>query len=161
MSSDFGRRCVAWALAKLGRSYVWGGNGTVMWTKHGMKPTIDVAHVTEAYDCAGLVKAAAHACGGTDLRAQWNAQTMFDRLGPPSLAEDFVLRLYGKNAQAISHVAFDLGKGLRLEAAGGDQTTLTLADALNRKGAFVRIGFETRNDLIAIRSLSALEKAKP
>lgn len=155
--SDFNRRCVAWALTKIGKPYIWAASGTSMWTPSGMVKTFDRADVSEAYDCVGLVKSAVFACGGPDLRAKWNAQSVFDFLQPPGPDEEFTLRLYGSSG-AIQHIAFDIGSGLRLEAAGGDHTTTNLARSLSRPAAFVRVGFELRNDFIAFRSLAAMEK---
>ena len=154
--SDFSRRVVEWALTKVGRPYIWAANGPVIWTPSGLKSTLEHTGASEAYDCVGLVKAAVMACGGTDVRATWNAQTMFDELPQPRPGETFTLRLYG-TAPRIQHVAFDLGSGLRLEAAGGDHTTTDLAKSLSRPRAVVRVGFELRNDFVGFRSLAALE----
>lgn len=132
----------------------------MIWTPKGMAATFTVAGTPEGYDCVGLVKSAVVACGGPDLRPSWNAQTLFDKLPMPTIDEQFMLRLYGSKAR-IEHVAFDLGNGLRLEAAGGTHTTVNLAASQALPNAFVRIGFEVRSDFVAYRSLAALEAAKP
>lgn len=154
---NFSQRVISKALAKLGLPYVWGGNGVQCWSAAGAVPTQRVAGCPEGYDCVGLVKSAAYESGAPDIRMTANAQTLYDRLPAPLVGEEFVLRFYGKGPDKIWHVAFDLGHGLRLEAAGGDHTTTTYLEALKRSAA-VRVGFELRNDLVGIRSLAALEK---
>lgn len=157
----FSQRVLDWALLQVGRPYCWGGCGSVTWTPKGLVPTIKATEgASVAFDCAGLVKAAVFACGGADVRATHNAQTMYDKLPPPAETERFVLRMYGTKTR-ITHVAFELGNtGLVLEAAGGDHTTKTLADSLNRPNAFVRVNRDTRTDCVAYRSLAALEGKK-
>lgn len=158
--SAFARGCVFWALTKVGRPYIWAAKGAVMWTPSGLVSTLDKAGASEAYDCVGLVTAAWYACGGVDVRSTWNAQSIYDLAPAPAHAEAFPLRLYGASASKITHVAIDLGNGLRLEASGGDSTTTDLAKSLSRPAALVRVGFELRNDLIGFRSLAAMEKKK-
>lgn len=157
--SDFNTRCVAWALTKLGRPYIWGASGDVLWTAQGMVPTSSSAQTVEGYDCAGLVKCASLACGGTDLRAVWSARDMFKNLPAPLPGEGLTLRFYGL---PVTHVAFDLGNNLILEAAGGDHTTTTLQKSFQRTRAMVRVGFESRSsEVVGYRSLASMETAKP
>lgn len=157
MSESFVRKTVRHVYAKIGKPYIWGGNGELMWTPDGVVRTIIRAHILEAYDCAGLIKDSTFDALGTDVRWLWNAQTMFDRLPVPDIGDQFALRFYGPGPASVSHVALDIGNGLIIEAAGGDQTTLTYTDAM-RRGADVRLCFEHRKDFLGARSLEAMER---
>lgn len=159
MSESFSEKCVKYALKHLGKPYCWGANGPLTWTPAGLVSTQSVCDCPEAFDCVGLVKDAVFDALGPDLRATWNAQTMHDRLPSPLVGDAFALCFYGPSLQRVSHVAFDLGNNLRLQSAGGDQTTKTYRDAVMR-GACVQIGFEQRSDLLGRRSLAALKEVK-
>ncbi len=156
----FPRRCVAWALKRQGMPYIWGGKGETTWTPTNPRPTAQVAQTPEGYDCSGLVASAVLAAGGPDVRFHWSAQTMWDQLPATTDGDDFALVLYGKGTARVTHVAIELGRGLVLEAAGGDQTTRTYLDAM-RRGASVSINFETRSDRLGRRSLIAFQHAAP
>lgn len=155
----FAQACVAWALRRLGDPYIWAGEGE--WCVRGPVGAGQILSVAEVgcpgygFDCAGLVKRAALAANpqGPDLRGPWGAQHLFWHL-PEAREGDIRLVFYGVGDVA-SHVGFDLGNHLVLEASGGDATTLTYANALHRN-AKVRIGFEQRPDRIGYRSLEAV-----
>lgn len=156
--SDFSRRAVAWALTRQGLPYLWGGNGLVTWTPKGMVPTRVAASCDEGYDCAGLVKAAVYGIGGPDVRAQWSCQELFDFLPPPDAKETRRLRFFGPDNGHVKHVAFELGGGYQLEAAGGDSSTKSYTDAI-RRGAKVSVRDEMhgRSDFLGYRSLAAMQ----
>lgn len=168
----FNQAVVHQALKAIGCPYVWAGRGDFYVRDGQLVHSADLV-----FDCAGLVGWAVKQAGGPDLRHWWGADHML-RLLPeihplsaangfaydPALYEPFRLRLYGRagadGVKHATHVAIGLGNGLVLEAAGGDQTTLTIEDARAR-GARVRVGFEQRQDFLGERSLLALQKANP
>ena len=154
---SFDKRVVTAALKRLGMPYIWGGHGNVCWVLENsvakIVPMQAHAGCPFGYDCAGLVTDAVLEAGGPDIRWKHNAQTLYDTL-PIILSpipDDNFLVFYGRPGH-ISHIAIGLGKDLIIEAAGGDQTTNTYADALNR-GATVRINYEHRLDRMGFRKL--------
>lgn len=139
----------------LGAPYVWRGKGKSLWTPRGLELHPWVGQV---FDCSGLVTVALKAAGGPDLRATHSAQTMFDQF---PIADDFeaagVLRFYGKSRSQVTHVAICTGRNDRgqvtvIEAAGGDETTVTPLVA-SWRGAKVREGAELRRDFLGSRRL--------
>jgi peptidoglycan DL-endopeptidase CwlO len=98
--SGAARRAVAFAMAQLGKPYIWGASGP------------------SAYDCSGLVMAA-YRSGGVWLprvsRAQWNAGP---HVGLGNLAPgDLVFFAYNTgNPSSIHHVGMYIGGGAMVEA---------------------------------------------
>lgn len=145
------RDVIKHGLAYVGAPYVYRGKGLELWDPSGPKTHhwgVDV------FDCSGLVTTAYRDAGGKDLRFTHAAQTMFDEFPHRSAdALEFgLLKFYGASVKAVTHVCFSLGNGLVLEAAGGDATTRTPADAKAR-GARVRVVFDGRHDLVGWRAL--------
>lgn len=153
LDSAFARNVVTAALRQLGLPYLWAGRGD--WYVRGteMRPVRDAGCDFLAFDCAGLVGWSCWKAGGPDLRNWWAADHLYQAL-PFSRPDEFSLAFYGPRAHA-THVAIELGRGLVLEAAGGDSTTTTYEAALKR-GARVRVGFEQRTDKLGSRSLAGL-----
>ena len=158
----FDEMVVQAALRKVGTPYIWAGKGDYC-VRDGRVLRMPEMGCDEAFDCSGLVTWAVREAGGPDLRATWGAARMWQEL--PDLDEEagedddwFALALYGTKQRA-THVALELGRGLLLDASGGDSATLTLKDALNAN-AFVRVHLDTRKDLLGYRSLVALRKRK-
>jgi cell wall-associated NlpC family hydrolase len=165
VSLRFDELVVEQALMQLGVPYIWAGRGDYavrdLNDGKGLRnvPMGAAAGCDRGLDCSGLVTWAIWKAGGGDLRGWWGADALWRHL--PDLDEDeeddwFALDFYGTNKKA-THVAIELGRNLVVEAAGGDSTTLTLTDAMKR-GAFVRMGFEKRQDFLGRRSLSATRK---
>ncbi len=91
-------RAVAWALARLGTPYRWGGEGD------------------GGFDCSGLVQAAFAAAGVVLPRV---AQDQFD--AGPRLPPDVALRpgdlvFFGTSAHAVDHVGIVVGTGEMVDA---------------------------------------------
>ena len=89
---------VAWALARVGTPYVWGGTGP------------------DGFDCSGLMQAAFAAAGVHLPRV---AQDQFDagpRLpaGTPLVPGDLVF--FGASADAVTHVGMAVGAGDMVDA---------------------------------------------
>jgi hypothetical protein len=150
----FIRRFVESAMQQLGRPYVWAGRGDFAVRNLQNVDVRTLGCDSLAFDCAGLVTWAAHKAGALDLRGWWGAQHLFDAL-PAAVPGEFSLSFYGRSPSEITHVGIDLTHEIILEAAGGDQRTLTYLDAI-KQNALVRIGFERRADKMGTRSLSAL-----
>ncbi len=143
------RSIVHHALRYLGAPYVWRGKGLDLWS-----PVAPLSHHwgEEVFDCSGLVTTALKDAGGPDWRFTHSAQALFDELKPVDAGAFGSLKFYGANAKAVTHVAFDLGNGLVLEAAGGDSTTVTPSIAKQR-GAKVRVALDYRRDGVGSRAL--------
>lgn len=171
----FDQQVVELALGQLGAPYLWAGRGN--WCVRGPVGHGTITPVAEqgvppsrpagggepglAFDCAGLVGWAAWRCGAPDLRGLWGADTFWHWLpeydpGGEDPGECHRLVFYGQLSRII-HVAIDLGRGLVLEAAGGDETTLLYSDATRRPMARVRVGPELRRDRVGSRSLLAVQ----
>jgi cell wall-associated NlpC family hydrolase len=157
----FDELVVDFALHQLGAPYAWAGRGEYCVrpgpdSQPAIFPVTSQGFGSLAFDCAGLVDWAVWKAGGPDLRGWWGADHLWQRL-PERLPDDppdaYRLAFYGHAGRA-SHIGIALAKGLVIEAAGGDQTTLTYADAM-RRGAYVRIGRSSRIDLLGYRSLLA------
>ena len=113
-----------YALKFVGIPYIWGGKSF------------------DGIDCSGLMKWLLLS-GGVRLDGLPNTQQLYDFFSQPknhSHQEPALgaLVFYGQSKSQINHVALCLSKRVHIEAAGGDSTTLTLADA-KLKRAFVRI----------------------
>lgn len=168
MTTSFDRATVAIGYTQLGRPYSWAARGEWAVRKNAAGlfvnvPVGDLGFNGLAFDCAGLVLWSAFRAGGPDLRGWWSADHLWKFL--PMFAADehagddsFRLNFYGSEAKGATHVSFDLGRGQVLEAAGGDSTTLTPADAAARPAAHVRVGFGMRGDLLGTRSLRAVAR---
>jgi len=158
MSSEwiFSRAVVKKALSQLGKPYIWAGRGDFVVSAGKQVHPATLGCPEFAFDCAGLVGWAAWRSGAQDLRGWWGAQHLATALPPRQPGEPFELAFYGRDMAHVTHVAIHLGGGLVLEAAGGDATTLTYADAL-RRAARVRIDFDGRVDGLCTRSLEGLK----
>lgn len=116
-----------YALSLTGVPYKWGGRSP-----------------KEGLDCSNLVRILLHS-QGIELDNAYSAAELFlhfSRLHPVTQTEQKPsfgsLIFYGKNKQDIEHVAMALSATTQIESAGGDHTTLTITDAIE-KAAFVRI----------------------
>jgi cell wall-associated NlpC family hydrolase len=99
-ASVLAQQAIAFALGQLGKPYVWGATGPA------------------SYDCSGLVQSAWQAAGVSIPR---NTQTQYDEGGqriPLSQAQpgDLVFWGYGRNPQAVHHVALYLGNNEIVQA---------------------------------------------
>lgn len=126
-----------------GSPYIWGGRGDVIWTPAGLKPHVFGIKV---FDCSGLILVGWRDFCGTERRGSMNAQSLHDNLIElVPRGEEFnefgALLFYGMSPKRVSHVMLNLGNGLVIEAAGGDETTTGI-----KAGAFVRIGRNQRKE---------------
>lgn len=153
---------------RIGCPYIWAGKGD-----HAIRDQKVVLMAElgceRGFDCSGTHTDTVRELGGNDLRGWWNAHAMLVNLPEPSFDEVLRLVLYGSNGHA-DHVALELGvrvssgnilwTGFVIEAAGGDSTTLTAADALAspylKGGARVGLWPETHHNRLGVRSLRAL-----
>lgn len=161
----FDQLAVDFALAQLGAPYIWAGRGDWYVSEGKILSTTNLGDpkVRLVFDCAGLVLWAAFRAGAdSDGRGWWGADTLWTHLPerlPDEPADANRLVFYGSPARA-SHVALDLGRGIVLEAAGGDSRTTSLEAAAKGVGygpARVRVGREHRLDRLGYRSLLALK----
>lgn len=106
----------------LGKPYHWGGSNGI-----------------EGFDCSGFVQEM-HEAQGQERGPDCNAQGFYERYkGRPAAIPEFgTLAFYGKSVSSVSHIVFCLNSTLMFEFGGGDSTTKTLQDAINRN-AFGRI----------------------
>jgi len=124
-----------YALTFVGLPYKWGGKSPL-----------------EGYDCSGFIQELMRSVG-LDPPNDQTAKALFDhfsengewnRLGMGSLL------FFGRGPKYISHIAMALDTYRMIEAAGGNSTTLTKQDAIDRE-AMVRIRLiKSRKDLQAI-----------
>lgn len=138
------------ALAYQGAPYVWCGKGHQLWSTVGL-----VSHSWHfpVFDCSGLVGTAIRDAGGPDWRATRSAETYRKECAPSLDPWAFgALRLYGRNGKA-DHIAIVLAQGYVLEAAGGDSSTRTPADAAKRRHACVRVNRDRRADFMCAVAL--------
>lgn len=121
----------------IGIPYIYGGNNPLT----GM-------------DCSGLMQWIFHAigfaphdrCDAQQLYNMYSSQLAKSIATPQKGA----LVFYGKDMHSIDHIAFAINDNWIIESAGGDHTTLTIADAKIR-GACVRERlYNYRKDLVAI-----------
>ena len=146
------------ALHQVGLPYLWAARGDWAVRDTAIVTTESLGCDHLAFDCSGLVTWAAYRAGAVDLRHWWGADSLFRRLPDPE-PDALALVFYGPRARA-THVAIELRRGVVLEAAGGDETTLTYVDAAKR-GARVRVGIDRRADRLGVRSVLALKSLTP
>lgn len=139
---------------QMGLPYVWAGQGEWAVRDGRIVATDSLGCDSRAFDCAGLVKWCAYKAGGPDLRGWWSADHLWRSL-PPAVPGELALVFFGPRARA-THVEVEIRPGVLVGANGGDETTLTCADALKR-GAMVRMHNDTRVDRLGSRSLDALK----
>jgi cell wall-associated NlpC family hydrolase len=161
----FDQRVADFALQQLGRPYLWAARGD--WAvrpdhvTHQLRnvPVATLGAAGNAFDCAGLVTWASWKAGAADLRGWWSADHLWHQLPERDMPEgdDWNRLVFFGLGDHATHVAIDLGRGLILEAAGGDSTTLNAFDA-EKRGARVRIGRCYRGDLLGTRSLAAVAR---
>lgn len=143
------------AMSQAGAPYIWQAKGDIIWTPG----TPALNPFGPSFDCSGLVTWAMWKSGNKDMRLTHNAQMLFNELVPTSSGTEAeakpVLCFYGKSPTGITHVAlgFSLyGEAYVVEAAGGDSTTTTIAEA-KKRGARVRVGPAIRGDFVGSRRL--------
>jgi hypothetical protein len=127
MSLPMVDRFVEFAAAQTGKSYIWAGKGDYRIDSSGNVVALD----SPGFDCSGLVTCALHAAGFNDHRNDWNAQAMFDTLSTALPRPNLALAFFGQGMKDIHHVCICLEgdvTGWVIEAAGGDQRTLTPQD---------------------------------
>jgi cell wall-associated NlpC family hydrolase len=152
--SPFEKDFLDQALHQVGLPYLWAARGDWAVRDVSAVSTKSLGCDSLAFDCSGLVTWAAWRAGAVDLRHWWGADGLFRRLPDPE-PDALALVFYGPRARA-THVAIELRRGVVLEAAGGDETTLTYTDAAIR-GARVRVGLDRRADRLGSRSVLALK----
>lgn len=125
-----------YALQFVGDSYRFGSNGPTDW------------------DCSGFVLELLKASGLKPPQKDMSAQAIYNWIGtiqtPVAKTLDTgTLLFFGKDTQSINHIAMMLDPKTMIEAAGGDSTTLTLADAKAKGWAMVRCRpFGYRSDFL-------------
>lgn len=147
----FERAVVHAGLQHIGAPYVYRGKGLQRWTPQGLE--LHPWGGLYVFDCSGLVTYCLQHAGGPDWLASHSAETMFDSLPPAVDSWGFAALRFYRSVTKVDHVAFSLGNGLVLEAAGGDRTTLSPMDAARRPLARVRVCFESRTDFAGARLL--------
>lgn len=121
------------AMQYLGTPYVWAGE-----------------HPAYGFDCSGFVQRVFRDVG-VKLDRDRTSKELFEYLSLKGLYSgvgvDAIL-FFGKDVDSINHVAIALNDELMIEAAGGDSTTRTIAQA-NERDARVRIThINSRSNLI-------------
>ena len=128
-----------YALSFLGLPYIYGGNSAL-----------------NGFDCSGLVVEILKSDGKFPNNSDASSASLWKYLKNigwgETLKHDFGnLYFYGTKSK-INHVAYGIGDGKIIEAAGGDSTTTTRAKAA-AKDANVRLRmFNYRADLVGILS---------
>lgn len=177
----FDEQVVDLALRQVGAPYLWSARGDYVVRDErlpsgavlaGQQFNVHSAQVgvpagLSAFDCAGLVTWAAWKAGAADIRGWWGADTLYEHLPEYDASGERPgdcnrLVFYGALGGRATHVAIDIGRGLVIEAAGGDATTLTYQDALKRTRlspwpAAVAVRREFRRDRLGSRSLLAAQ----
>lgn len=124
---------ISYAKTFLGTPYRWGADGG------------------GAFDCSGFIQEVL-ACEDLDPGGDQNAQMLFDHFmekGNGSGIQKRSLLFFGKNKNAISHVAMAIGHSQMIEAAGGGREVNSDEDAI-KAGAMVRVRpITSRSDLVA------------
>lgn len=128
---------VDYAMSFLGKPYRWGGDDPIL-----------------GFDCSGLIQEIL-ASVGEDPPGDQTADSLYRYFKTRGNIRDVVsaypgdLAFYG-TPKKITHVSFCLDHGRCIEAAGGNESTKTTADA-SRQNAYVRIRpIRTRKDLVNI-----------
>lgn len=113
---------IDYAMRHLGVPYHWGGNNRLV-----------------GFDCSGFVCEVLKSVGLLQIRDDLSSQQLYEKFltGSP-IPSRGSLAFFGKGLLEISHVALVLDSRRMIECAGGDHTTLLLADA-QAKGALVRV----------------------
>lgn len=130
------------AMQHIGIPYLWGGKDP-----------------RKGLDCSGLAEVCLYILG-IDPPGIQNSQHLYDHFSTNSNGKWINrvtdkcdlgdLLFFGKDDNSISHVGVYLGIDLYLEAAGGDHTTTSMAEAVKRN-AFVKVSpVGHRKDLVAI-----------
>jgi cell wall-associated NlpC family hydrolase len=94
-------------------------------------------------DCSGFALLPLKAAGFVSYNVDLSAQDLYDLLKSPGLGSPLItpqggaLSFYG-TPKNIHHVGFVVNETMMLEAAGGDETTISKEEALLR-GAFVKL----------------------
>ena len=113
-----------YALMYLGTHYKFGGR-----------------NILEGLDCSQFVTEMMISCGLLPHGSDFGAQGLFDFFVEPNkasmLPQPGALSFYGKNADNIAHVGLCISDLFMYEAGGGDHTTISFQDAIDRN-AFVR-----------------------
>lgn len=134
------RQFIDVALAAQGCHYIWGGKGYLQFKDGGLKRHnfVDDKNVQlPVFDCSGLVTDALFKTTGMDLRGTHSSRVMLETF-PIVEPDDRDELPEGSLILYPVHVAIDLGRGLVLDANGGDKTTVTILDAIQR-GARVEV----------------------
>lgn len=142
------------AAGYIGAPYIWRGKGDYIWSPQGLIKNTFGSH-PYVFDCSGLVTFILNKMRTIpslklnipDMRGTHSAKTIEDTFPIAKTNEAGTLLLWP------SHVAIDCGRGFVLEAAGGDETTLTPSDAARRPNAKVRFGFNKRGAPTSFRRI--------
>jgi cell wall-associated NlpC family hydrolase len=97
-ASPVAAKAVAWALARLGTPYRWGGEGT------------------GGFDCSGLVQAAFAAAGVALPRVAQNQFDVGPRVAPGAALEPGDLVFFGDSPEAVDHVGIVVGTAEMVDA---------------------------------------------
>jgi len=127
-----------------GAPYVWKGKGLHLWTPAGLALH---SFGEPVFDCSGLMGVAILEAGGPDWRATKSADAYRTSLPFAESWEFGALRIYG-DGQKANHVSFVVRPGYVLEAAGGDSTTTSPAEARKRGRARVAVNRDRRSDFM-------------
>ena len=123
------------AYSHIDRPYIWGGNRPI-----------------DGFDCSGLVNFCLKQIGFLSSKDR-SSQMLYKTLVPLAMSSEIKpdsILFFGKDVDSITHIAIAINQKLMIGASGGDSTTITIYNAVDRKDARVRIDkIESRKDLIA------------
>lgn len=104
-------------------------------------------------DCSGLASELLGSLGLFPRNAELGSQSIYDFLKDKSVEDEIAvgsLSFYGPKLGQIDHVGMFIDEHLIIEAAHGDGTTTTLAEA-QKRNARVRVSpYNYRKDLVAV-----------
>lgn len=131
---SFEEKFVDIALSFQGSHYIWGGHGHLITkggrlTPHPFTDPNDATKRLMVFDCSGLITTSLWMASGgkIDLRTSHGSLAIWETFPEAKAALDGVILCYP------GHVSIDLGRDRVVDAHGGDSTTLTVLDAMQRR----------------------------
>lgn len=144
----------------IGRPYIWGGKGPILWTASG---SLLHGFSGPVFDCSGLITQCLLEAGLGDWKLHHSAQTLFNKLGqlPSPIAvyteSHPALAFFGKSPSSIIHVGIFYTvyrETYMIDASGGGSNT-----HMPTPGAQVWDKPLSRSDLIGFRTIPVTKDA--